>query len=260
MQRYIAFLDILGFQNFVRQTPLDELRQRLGYALDVARFWDCGGHIREAEGVAHPDERFRSVHRFSFSDSFVLATADDSRDSLNAIIVATFLYSRGLFAHQLPVRGAIVRGEADFVPGTDHILGSGVLDAIELEKQQEWFGVMIGGQVGTYGQIRGQLHPRVIPLIVPYRIPMKGEAFEPGTAINWRLNLWSSVGVQSFFKPPADERQAAKRGNALQFAKHLRDSGRAQTAHDCPWLLPLVLRQGFPDDGADILLSHGDEY
>lgn len=261
MRRFIAFLDILGFQNFVRATPLDEVTRRLGYAIDITRFWDCVGHIRNVGGVAHPDEACRSVHRFSFSDSFVLATKDDSRDSLNSIIVATCLYARGLFVNQLPVRGAIAVGPADFVPGTDHIVGTGVLDAVELEKQQEWFGVMISREVGTFAEVAAQLHPRVMPMVVPYDVPLKTGGAAPGIAINWRLNLWAELGSKSFFPAPADERQTAKRDNALRFAKHVRDTGLAYTEHDFPWLLPLVTRaQPLPEEGSEVQLLHGDEY
>lgn len=259
MQRYIAFLDILGFQNFVRRTPLAEVTRRLSDAFQFTHFADCLGDMREVNGVVHPNERSRSVYRFSFSDSFVLATKDDSRDSLNSIIAVTFLYSRSLFAGQLPVRGAIVKGEADFVPGTDHIVGNGVLDAVELEKHQDWFGVMLGSQLGSYSQIRSQLDARVIPLIVPYRIPLKPNRVQPGAAINWRLNLWASLGVQTFFPEPADDLQRAKRNNALRFAKHVRDNGLSQTEHDRPWLLPVVVRE-MKEGTTEVPLVHGDEY
>lgn len=173
MKRYLSFLDIHGFKNLVFDTPLDQITRRLGYAIQNARYAECLGGIKEIEGVAHPDESLRSVHRFSFSDSFVLASKDALGDSLNSIIVSTCLMAQRLFAMQLPVRGAIVAGEADFVPDTNHLVGRGVIEAIELEAQQDWFGIMLDPALGSYEQVAGMLHPGVLPMVVRYPIPLK---------------------------------------------------------------------------------------
>lgn len=257
MQRYIAFLDILGFKSFVKRTSLGDVKKRLHSAIASARFADCGGYVIIVEGNLRPNERMRFVRRFSFSDSFVLVTEDDSVASLNSIIAVTGLYARKLFGQQFPLRGAIVRGEADFVPDTNHIVGNGVLDAIELETQQEWFGVMLAPQLGTFAEVVSQLDPRITPLVIPYNVPMKCGAAPPAIAINWRLNLWSTLGVKWLFPTPADERQTAKRDNALRFAKHVRDSGLEFTPQDRPWLQDMLIQNRPVTESP---FPHGDEY
>lgn len=224
MKRYISFLDILGFRNFVFNTPLEEVSRRLGFAIEHARLAECLGRIKQVDGVAHPDETYRSVYRFSFSDSFVLAAKDTSADSLNSIIVATCQMARTLFAMQLPVRGAIVSGDADFVPGTDHLVGRGIIEAIEREGTQDWFGVMLSPELGSHAQISALLHPRVLPMIVRYPIPLKSGVQQDGIALNWRLNITAELGTQSFFHPTTDESQRLKLKNTLAFAKHVRET------------------------------------
>src|SRR5438105_1040993 len=130
MRRYIAFLDILGFKQFITTTPLDQAVARMGYIFSFLPYAECLNKISEVDGVAHPDATHRSVFRFSFSDSFVFATKDDSRDSLNSIVVSTAILTRSLFASMLPVRGAIVAEDADFVPHSDHMIGAGIVAAV----------------------------------------------------------------------------------------------------------------------------------
>jgi len=166
-----------------------------------------------------------------------------------------------LFAVQLPVRGAIVSGEADFVPGTDHIVGRGVIDAVELQASQNWFGVMLSSGLGSHAEIAALLDPRVLPMIVRYVIPLKAGISHDGTALNWRLNITAEAGTQRFFHPPADDDQGVKLHNTLAFAKHVRDTQQAYTKHDRPWLRPIYLPiVPVPDSQTTIELVNGDEY
>ena len=76
-----------------------------------------------------------------------MCSRDTSAESLNTIIIATFILTRGLFALISPVRGAITKGEADYIPNTDHLIGKAIIDAARLEKEQNWCGVIISPEV-----------------------------------------------------------------------------------------------------------------
>ena len=263
MQRYIAFLDILGFRELIQKTELSELTRRIGHIIEHAQFAECLGKIREENGTAHPDTKYHAVYRFSFSDSFVLASKDDSKDSLNSIIVTTCLLAQGLFVSQMPVRGSIVIGEADFIPRTDHMVGKGLIAAVDLKKKQDWFGIMIDPSIGNHEQLMQLLHPKVAPMVVPYSVPMKDGTLQDAMTINWRLNITSELGTRSFFPSPANESAQRKLDNTLAFAKHLRCNRLAYTPADEPWLRPIYLtRQPVPEPPFQLVLeeSHGDEF
>ena len=231
--------------------------------LEHARYAECLGKISEIDGIAQPDQSARSVHRFSFSDSFVLATNDVSPDSLNAIIVSTCLMAQALFAMKMPVRGAIVRGEADFVPNSDHMVGSGVIEAADLEKKQDWFGVMLDGRIGSFEQISASLHPGVRPMVIRYPIPLKDIPPEDGTALNWRLNIFADLGTRSFFAPSDIEADRRKLEATLAFAKHVRETHQAYTPlpNQFPWLRPVFCPVApLPEPPFDLTTRHGDEF
>lgn len=261
MRRYIAFLDILGFKQFVTTTPLEQAVARMGHVFSFLPYAECLFKISEIDGVAHPDPTHRSVFRFSFSDSFVFATKDDSRDSLNSIIVSTAILARSLFASMFPVRGAIVVGEADFIPNSDHMIGAGIVAAVEFEQQQDWLGVTLAPEIGDHASITDRLHPRVLPLIARYNVPLKEGTLPDATVINWRFNLFSHIGIKPLLPPPSDASSQRKQAHTLAFARHLRDTNQVQTEHDQFWLAPVIIPRhpvGGPTETIELL--HGDEF
>jgi|GEM_PF-3865396 len=127
--RYIAFIDILGFGDLIENTPLPEVLCRLQMAVNGTVFaqhlnvlthdlsltgsetWGDFGSIVSADA--------KCLDCFSFSDTFVLSSADDSLVSFFQIIVGTAVLSQHLFAMKFPVRGAITLGEAEAIPGIE---------------------------------------------------------------------------------------------------------------------------------------------
>lgn len=261
MRRYIAFLDILGFKEFITATPLDQAVARMGYIFSFLPLAECLNKLSEIDGVAHPDFTHKFVHRFSFSDSFVFATKDDSRDSLNSIIVSTAILTRHLFASVLPVRGAIVVGDADFVPHSEHMIGTGIVAAVELEQQQDWFGVALSPEIGNFDSVAARLHPRVQPLVSRYDVPLKDRILAGAAVINWRFNLYSHVGIKALLPPPSDAPAERKHAHTLAFARHLRTTHQVETPHDAFWLSPVIIpRLPVVATPQTIDLLHGDEF
>jgi hypothetical protein len=123
---------------------------------------------------------------FSFSDTFVLSTPDDSSASFFQIVVGTAVLAQHLFAMRLPVRGSITLGEAEAIPGTHHLVGRAIVRAARLEKAQNWFEVIIDPDI-LNEKHRAMLQiPLVGPLVVSYPVPVKegsglGGNFTPST-------------------------------------------------------------------------------
>jgi hypothetical protein len=260
-RRYISFLDILGFRDFITRTPLEQATSRMGHIFSFLPFVESLFKIQETNGVAGPDPSHRSVYRFSFSDSFVLATADDSRNSLNTIIVATAILTRMLFGSSLPARGAIVCGEADFVSGSDHMIGTGIVKAVDLEKEQQWFGVALATEIGSISGLLQQLHPRVRPFVAQYDVPLKTGVMKNAAVINWRCNLFSQTGVKALLPSPTNPSTEIKHANTLRFARYIRDTNQDRTPHDAFWLAPyIVAKPNAAAAGPEFELAHGDEF
>lgn len=126
-ERYISFLDILGFSNMVYNSDLDSLLKRFQALLSQIPYVEAlGNWINIANDISLHNKKCSC---FSFSDTFVLSTNTTSQDSLNNIVIATFILSRLLFGFGFPVRGTITKGEADYIPGTNHLIGKAIIEA-----------------------------------------------------------------------------------------------------------------------------------
>jgi hypothetical protein len=162
-----------------------------------------------------------------------------------------------------------VWGEAGIIPGTDHIIGKAVIEAITLEREQAWFGIMFSKHVLTGQNRRDYLHSSIQPLVVRYSIPFKQGRTEPvGHALNWRYNIFSQIGIAPLLPKPRDAypEDAIKVENTLKFLRFLRETGRS----DCnvnripsgsPHLFPALIRNDTTEIlGTQIQLEHGDEF
>jgi len=256
-ERYISFLDMLGFSKVVMDSDLDELIRRINGALINVPFAETLGEFVHENGKLVPNRQKRKCICFSFSDTFVLSSPDTSPDSLNNILIATYLLTRGLFAYGFPVRGAIAKGEADYIPNTQHLVGKAVITAAQLEKQQDWFGIALSPEVLPDEESIRLLKQSTLPILVHYPVPVKGGSTVRLYVINWRLNMTVVKGTKSMFPPPYNEETQRKFDNTLAFAKYLRDTGQAYMRLPEPW------QQGLYVSDTDPTLvppAHGDEY
>ncbi|MCG8318490.1 MAG: hypothetical protein MI921_03220 [Cytophagales bacterium] len=232
---YVAFLDIIGFAGMIKSRPLSEVIQKIETGLFMSRLaGNLGEGMPNTSGMDLFDKKFDPLNFFSFSDTFVLSTRSLEIRYLFQILAGTAILSQYLISGGLPVRGAISKGELAKISGTDHLIGKGIINAAELEKQQEWFGIAVDPKLVDNEFIELCKNPLLHPLAIRYDVPVKetynGEKVE--WAINWRFNLWVNNGLKSLFPDPVSDRDV-KLENTMKFCKHVRsNSFHKGTLHD----------------------------
>jgi hypothetical protein len=194
---------------------------------------------------------------FSFSDTFVICSRDTTPESLNTIIIATFILSRNLFALGFPVRGAITKGEADYIPNTNHLIGKAIIEAARLEKRQNWFGVILSPEVLPIGNNENTLCKSAVQILTEYSVPFKDGENIPHLVINWRLNLVVKYGTKSLLPKPFDMQSKTKIDNTLKFAKYLRDTKQAYKKLNEKWQQNFYVSDTNP---TKIPPKQGDDY
>ncbi len=227
MNRYIAFLDILGFGELVRNEPLWFVKERLKRALDWAT-----AAARAAPQVGIDGVAVCGVRIFSFSDTFVIIAENESTAAFLSFLNATTVLTRALFAEKLPIRGAITFGEADFIDGTQHAVGKGIVAAAELEKRQDWLGVMV-----DEGSIPSEARPLMAdvlfaPVFARWDVPCKSTDGDlkptlkrDALVVNWLYNVRVNYPPESVFRQSSDPRARRKIENTLAFVRHVREAG-----------------------------------
>lgn len=139
MQRFVAFLDILGFKNLVKQKGISEMIEIMNTfksAIDVANNVPIPGATTFALTT--------NLVRFAtFSDSIVLYTEGlESHDFFRIVHVTKALISCSLMC-KTPLRGAIAHGEFYADEANDIFFGNALIDAYENETKQQWAGAYI---------------------------------------------------------------------------------------------------------------------
>ena len=258
MLRYIAFLDILGFSELIRRESLESVKHRLALALQSVSLATQQG---TSPDLNKPD--IKPPQCFSFSDTFVLASQDDTADSTFSFLKVAALLTQYLFAQSLPVRGSITFGEADYIPGTNHLVGKAITRAHELEKQQNWFGVIIDQETVPHDTIKAFESPILSPLYIRWDVPLKqNQTAMDAWVINWRLNLTIERGTRSLFPHSQRPEEQQKVQNTLNFARYLREEGKHSfSAYKAtgeririPFLAGISVGPSAPE-----IMVHGDE-
>jgi hypothetical protein len=147
------------------------------------------------------------------------------------------------------------------------LIGRAVNRADHLQKEQEWYGVILDPDMLTDERRAILKQPAVAPLVVDYEVPLKPSStlVNPLTVINWRLNLSVENGIASLFPLSADINKKAKRDNTLNFCRWLRKNGRSHVRVEgkngkrvrIPWLTGMHVGSHFPGTPE---AGNGDEF
>lgn len=132
-ERYIAFIDILGFSKLVERADADPgLLERLASVLEEQEMYSALGRSMDAWSAKDPSGFFQNMFKIStFSDNIVLSTKTNLiglglLTTLGSIICNRLLH-QGLFT-----RGAISKGK--LIHTDKSVLGAGLITAYNLEK------------------------------------------------------------------------------------------------------------------------------
>ena len=239
--RYIAFIDILGFCQFVKTHDLKEI---------VNAYAPILTGLHHATQGARPV--FKGLNYQVFSDSLCILTDDDSPELLYELVMCCHLQ---LFTHyyllrngvseQLPVRGYIAKGEFIFgehqfstqAMGRERIttkaiptlLGKGLVEAADWEKQQEWIGISLCPEL--YRELKSR--PDVTGpctnrnLLIRYNVPVKDNKSHETLAVNPVERFHVDHVINELDALETKGGLHLKAANSLKFIKHIRTNDLA---------------------------------
>lgn len=134
--RYIGFVDIMGFKDLVGRT--DHIKV-------YSMMKDIYKSIKIIESVKWRDEIEGQIYTTMFSDSIIIYTKDDSYNSLNAIISATSALMYELIINKIPYKGAMAFGKMTVDQKLSIFFGQPLIDAYLLQEEAAFYGFVIHG-------------------------------------------------------------------------------------------------------------------
>ena len=155
-RRYVAYLDIMGFKEWVASTETLHLYEALtAFNKDITDIINQHNKVNftasrrkneasESEGpvqMANGSEILIS----QFSDSIILYSMDDSVDSLKAIskITKSIFVSAIKRERPIPLRGALALGIMTCDPNKQVFFGQALIDAYQLEENIIYYGFVV---------------------------------------------------------------------------------------------------------------------
>lgn len=142
-KRYLAFFDLLGFSELVKREDTSEVARiihAIQHFANIARGYGEEPFFSQRNNEENHQNYVQSLF---VSDSVVFVTNGATiEDFANVIITAQGLLSMCMLS-SIPIRGAITTGDLIFDLGFHILYGKPMVEAVELEKIQEWFGVAI---------------------------------------------------------------------------------------------------------------------
>ena len=141
--RYIAFIDIMGFSNLVYRNTHDSVKKKM------LLFTKAIAKIEKVmkEGYKEDPKDFSNIRTVVFSDSVLILTPDSSKISLRTLLFACEILLAKSLESEISIKGAISYGQitADFEKSI--FFGKGLIDAYKLEQQILYFGIAVDHKI-----------------------------------------------------------------------------------------------------------------
>ena len=229
----IAMLDVLGFKRKLTVLRLDGIQQlydrliKVAVAGNVAQNLWTPGLASVGKNLFSPSLFWLPMRYAYFSDTLLFWIV------YHPVFIAPFLERCcGIFCEALrlglPLRGSVTLGRCVLHKKSSTYLGDALVEAVELEKSQEWVGVTLGASLRRvrFPFLRSQ-EPMVIPGEPPLKKPPgekpdKYDKLISGLVLDWPRYWRANHEGQpsSRLRELATADFANKYENAIRFAEH----------------------------------------
>jgi len=144
--RFVAFLDILGFKDLVMRKSHEDIYQTLNQLSKSKKL------IEKATQLDSISKNLSDVEVYvvSFSDSIVIFSKNDSLENFNYFLLATRWFFTGAFSKQIPIKGAMAHGEISLNKKEQIYFGQPIIDAYLMEEDVNYMGVVAHNSIDEY--------------------------------------------------------------------------------------------------------------
>lgn len=165
-QRYVGFIDIMGFKDMVARSSHDEIykmMQKINNAQKIYSSINWNGNNKSK----------KLVKTTTYSDSIVIYSFSDSYDSLYSFICTIAGIYQDLLMEGIPHKGAIAFGEMTIDNERSIFFGQPLIDSYLLQEEVKFYGIIVHGTaqkgIETYS---------TLPFVNNYLCPLKnGNSF-----------------------------------------------------------------------------------
>jgi hypothetical protein len=132
--RYVAYIDVMGFKDMVARTSHDEIYEMMKKIESYKSIAITTKWIGESQDL---------VTTTTYSDSIMIYSKDESDDSLDYLISSVSALAYGLFIESIPHKGSIAFGKMTLDKENSIFFGQPLIDAYLLQEELNFYGIII---------------------------------------------------------------------------------------------------------------------
>lgn len=176
--RFVCFLDILGFKDLVMRKSHDEIYNSLNEISKTKRLVEES--VKDIESIGDAE-----VYIVSFSDSIVVFSKNDNLDNFYYFLLAVRWLFTSAFNKNIPMKGGFSHGEVSLNKSEQIYFGQPIIDAYLMEEDVNYMGIAAHSTIDYYVSKLQKLELKKIdPLLFESKTPLKcGQLVH--TNINW---------------------------------------------------------------------------
>ena len=135
-ERFVAYIDIMGFKDLVARSTHEEVYQMMK-TINEKR--EANASIKWSQSAE------KLVRTTTYSDSIIIYSKDNTEDSFNSISSTVSGLTNDLFTEGIPHKGAIAFGKMTLDTDNSIFFGQPLIDAYLLQEELSFYGVIIHG-------------------------------------------------------------------------------------------------------------------
>jgi len=187
--RFVAFIDILGFKDKVMRDSHEEIYSQLSKISRTKQY------IEEVSNNPIFMRKFGDSDTFivNFSDSIIVFSKNDSIGNFNFFLeVITYLFSNAI-NNKIPLKGGISHGKISVNKTEQIYFGQPIIDAYSIEEDVNYLGIVAHNSIDKYISLNiKQLNPSELSVMLfEEKTPLKSGQIEH-LNINWFRGLYTT--------------------------------------------------------------------
>lgn len=143
--RFVVFLDIMGFKDFVNRNPHQIVYEKLQLLSHKRQAIDHASQKKYNRAYDNAD-----IYTISFSDSFIMFSKDDSVGCFEIISFAAALLVQEAITNNIPIKGGIAHGQITVNKSQQIYFGQPIIDAFEIQEDVYYYGIVAHHTVNNF--------------------------------------------------------------------------------------------------------------
>lgn len=161
-QRYVAYIDIMGFKDMVTRLPHNEVYEMM------KKIDDIKNHVESVEWI---ESNAKLVKTTTYSDSIIAYSMDNSYESFDFLVSTISGLTNYLIVEGIPFKGAFAFGIMTLDTEKSIFFGQPLIDAYLLQEEVHFYGILFHATVEKEIENNNFKWP---PFTVSYLCNLKG--------------------------------------------------------------------------------------